>query len=313
MTSASIPRLRSLVLFREGRDHTGNANMPRGLDHIVHAVRDLEAAGELYRRLGFTVGARNRHLWGTHNRNIQFPGCFVELLTMAEPDRLGSDGFSTHFGRFTQSFLAHREGLSHLILESADVAADAEAFRAAGIAASDALYFEREGSRPDGSKVKIAFTVAFARERHAPNIGFAVCQQHHPENFWSPEFQRHSNTASAIAGAVLVAENPADLHIFLTAFTGVRELRATSSGVTAPTPRGAVEVMDPAAFKIHFGVAAPDVSAGARLAAIRFELRDPAALQAALGAGGIASLAHAGATVVPPQTAMGATLVFAGA
>jgi catechol 2,3-dioxygenase-like lactoylglutathione lyase family enzyme len=35
--------------------------MARGLDHIIHAVRDLDAAAELYRRLGFTVGARNRH------------------------------------------------------------------------------------------------------------------------------------------------------------------------------------------------------------------------------------------------------------
>jgi len=35
--------------------------MARGLDHIVHAVRDLDAAADLYRRLGFTVGARNRH------------------------------------------------------------------------------------------------------------------------------------------------------------------------------------------------------------------------------------------------------------
>jgi Glyoxalase-like domain len=35
--------------------------MPHGLDHFVHAVRDLDAAAEFYSRAGFTVGARNRH------------------------------------------------------------------------------------------------------------------------------------------------------------------------------------------------------------------------------------------------------------
>ena len=79
--------------------------MPRGLDHVVHAVGDLEGAAELYRRLGFTVGARNRHSWGTHNHVVQLPGFFIELLTVAEPEKLGSDGFSNLFGRFNQSFL----------------------------------------------------------------------------------------------------------------------------------------------------------------------------------------------------------------
>jgi len=33
--------------------------MARGLDHIVHAVRDLDAAADLYRRFGFTVSPRD--------------------------------------------------------------------------------------------------------------------------------------------------------------------------------------------------------------------------------------------------------------
>jgi catechol 2,3-dioxygenase-like lactoylglutathione lyase family enzyme len=33
--------------------------MPHGLDHIVHAVHDLDAAAEFYASAGFTVGARN--------------------------------------------------------------------------------------------------------------------------------------------------------------------------------------------------------------------------------------------------------------
>ncbi|MGP8122859.1 MAG: VOC family protein, partial [Xanthobacteraceae bacterium] len=44
--------------------------MSRGLDHIVHAVRGLDAAAEFYRRAGFVVGARNRHPWGTHNHIV---------------------------------------------------------------------------------------------------------------------------------------------------------------------------------------------------------------------------------------------------
>src|SRR5215204_7032391 len=99
--------------------------MARGLDHVVHAVHDLDAAADLYRRLGFTVGARNRHAWGTHNRIVQLPGFFIELLTVAEPDKLGNDGFSALFGTVNRIFLKRQEGLSFLILESSDATADA--------------------------------------------------------------------------------------------------------------------------------------------------------------------------------------------
>jgi catechol 2,3-dioxygenase-like lactoylglutathione lyase family enzyme len=284
--------------------------MARGLDHVVHAVRDLDAAAELYRRLGFTVGARNRHAWGTHNHLVQFPGFFIELLTVAEPEKLGTDGFSALFGTFNRVFLKDQEGLSLLLLESADAAADAAMFRASGIAVSDALRFEREGKRPDGTPVKVGFSRAFARDAKAPAIGFAVCQQHFPENFWNPSFQQHANTTTGIESVVMVAENPSDHHIFLSAFTGVRDLQATSSGVTASTPRGDVKVMDPAAFRSHLGTEPPDVAQGARFAALQFRVRDRAALTAALNAGGIAFSSRMGSTVVAPEAAMGATLAF---
>jgi len=284
--------------------------MARGLDHVVHAVRDLDAAADLYRRLGFTVGARNRHSWGTHNRIVQLPGFFIALVTVAEPEKLGTDTFSALFGTFNRVFLQRQEGLSFLMLESADAVADAAAFRAAGIGVTDATGYEREGVRPDGTTVKIAFSNAFARDAKAPDIGFAACQQHYPENFWHPEFQQHANTANSVAGVVLVAENPSDHHIFLSAFTGERELQATSSGVTAPTPRGDIRVMDPAAFQDHFGIVPPDVSRSARLAALRFNVRDQAALHATLTAGRIAFSSHIAGTVIGPETAMGATLVF---
>jgi catechol 2,3-dioxygenase-like lactoylglutathione lyase family enzyme len=283
--------------------------MPRGLDHVVHAVRDLDAAAALYRGLGFTVGARNRHPWGTHNHIVQLPGFFVELLTVAEPEKLGNDGFSTLFGKFNRDFLARREGLSYLMLESRDATADAAQFHAAGIAASEALHFERDATTPDGATVKVGFSLAFARDAGA-DIGFATCQQHHPDNFWNPALQQHPNTVTGVAGAVIVAENPSDHHIFLSAFTGERELLASSSGVAAPTPRGNIAIMDQSAFRNHFGIAAPDIADKARLAALRFHVRRREALAGILEDGRVPHDAHMDQLIVGPEAAMGAVLVF---
>jgi hypothetical protein len=285
--------------------------MARGLDHIVHAVRDLEAAAALYERLGFIVGARNRHPWGTHNRTIQLPGFYIELLTVAEPDKLGADGFSLLFGGFSRDFLQRREGYALLMLESRDAVGDAGLFRDAGIAASDTLRFEREAKRPDGTPVTVGFSLAFARDAAAPDAGFAVCQQHFPENFWNPAFQAHPNTAAGVGGVVLVAENPSDHHIFLSAFAGERELLATSSGITVTTPRGIIQMMDPSAYERHFGVAPPDIGQGARLAALIVSVRDMAAATALLDQANISAMMRMDRLVVGPQTAMGATIVFA--
>jgi hypothetical protein len=274
----------------------------------VHAVHDLDAAGEHYARLGFTVGARNQHPWGTHNRIVQFPGVFIELLTIGEPERIpAARPRSNSFGAFTQRFLARGEGLSMLVLEGKGAAADADAFRAAGIGDFDVFDFAREARRPDGSVVKVAFSLAFAADPKAPDTGFFTCQQHYPENFWNPAFQNHPNTASGIAGVVLVADNPTDHHIFLSAFSGVRDLQATSSGITIETPRGEITVMNPAAFRQHYAVEPPDIARGMRLAAIRFAVRDIGAARSAL-AGSAAE--HMDRLIVGPQAAHGATLVF---
>jgi hypothetical protein len=284
--------------------------MARGLDHVVHAVRDLNAGANAYERLGFTVGARNIHPWGTHNRLVQLPGFFIELLTLAEPDKLGNDGLAQHFGRYNQDFLARHEGLSLVILETRDATAAAAEFAAAGILASDVMRFARESRRPDGSAVQVAFSLVFARDAAAPAMMFAACQHHFPENFWNPAFQAHANKASGIAGVVMVADNPADHHIFLSAFVGERDLAATSNGIVVSTPRGEIAVMATDAFAQHYGIAAPDVSGGPRLAAIRIAVADMGAAVRYLQANGVLAEMRMGRIVVPPSAAMGATLVF---
>lgn len=282
----------------------------RGLDHIVHAVRDLDAAAELYRRMGFAVGARNKHPWGTHNHIVQMPNFFIEVLTLGEPDKLGDDGFSRLFGAFNRDFLARGEGFSLLVLESADAKADEAAFREAGIAQSEAMRFEREGKRPDGSAVKVAFSLVFAADRYAPDNHFCVCQQHYPENFWNPAFQTHANGVTGVAGVVLSAERPGDHARFLSAYAGVAELKGEGATVAADTSRGSIAVMTPSDYRDEFGVAAPPVKQGGRLAALRLAVDDLARTRATVAAGGVGFTTTADRVVVTPESALGATIVF---
>ena len=219
---------------------------PRGLDHLVIGVRDLDAAGELYEKLGFRVGARNRHPWGTENRIVQFPGAFLELITIADEGAIPPHGprrFS--FGAFVRDALAAQgEGLSMLVLESADANADAAAFKAAGIGDFEPFFFERQARRPDGSEVRVAFRLAFAEDRKAPECGFFVCQQLEPQNFWNPAFQQHDNGATGLASAIILAEEPA-LHLdFLAAFTGGAEVLEGNADLVLPLPRGRIDVLD---------------------------------------------------------------------
>ena len=285
--------------------------MPHGFDHIVHAVRDLDAAGEFYRRAGFTVGARNHHPWGTHNRLVQLHNCFIEILEIAEPGKIAPHtARSFSFGAFNRDFLGRRQGFSMLILNSSDAVADANAFAAAGISNSEVFNFSREGKKPDGTPVKLAFSLAFAADPISPNLRFAVCQHHFPENFWDPAFQTHANGATRAPGVVMVADNPSDHHIFLKAFAGLSDLHSSSIGIGARTENGDIEIMQQVAFRDQFGIA-PEVNGeGMTLNALRLEVADLGKAESALKAGGISVERHVGRLVVPADLALGATLIF---
>lgn len=284
--------------------------MPRGLDHIVHAVRDLDAAAEFYRRAGFKVGARNKHPWGTHNHVIQFPGFFIEVLTVAEPEKLVGEGLAKIFGVANRDAIARGDGFSMLILESEDSEADVADFSRLGISASSSLPFSREAKLPDGTTATVGFSLAFARDALSPHTGFATCQQQNPSAFWKPGYQQHPNRASSVLGAVLVADNPTDHHIFLGGFTGVRELHSSSMGVTAPTPRGDVEIIEPVAFRDQFGIAPKADGQGASLKGLRLSVPSIDEVERQLRDGGIASHRHIGRLIVPAEAAFGATLIF---
>ncbi|SHJ17856.1 Glyoxalase-like domain-containing protein [Aureimonas altamirensis DSM 21988] len=270
--------------------------MPRRIDHLVVTVRDLDAAGDFYHRLGFMVGARNRHPWGTENRLVQFRSSFIELITVGTDEGAipphAPGRFS--FGAYVRDALRQRQGLAMLVLDSADAKADAARFAKAGIGDFEPFFFERKGRRPDGSETHVAFTLAFAVDAAAPDAGFFVCQQHYPENFWNPQFQAHPNGGRNIAGVTLAAAHPPAHEAFLAAFTG----GVPQGDGVFPLDGGRIDVVpaeqgDGARFTA-FAVAVPDIDAQADR----------------LGAAGIAFERAGDRLTIPAETAYGVEIRF---
>ena len=284
--------------------------MPHGLDHIVHAVRDLDAAAAFYAGAGFTVGGRNRHPWGTHNRIVQLRNCYIEIVQVAEPEKIAPHGArSFSFGAFNRDFVARSEGFSMLLLNSRGAGADARAFEAARIGGFDVFDFARDGMRPDGSIVKLAFSLAYAADPTSPDVRFAACQHHFPENFWNPAFQVHANGARSVKGVTLVASNPAGHQAFLEAFTGAF-VQSNMTGVIAHTGNGDIEILQPAAYLDEVGNTAGQIGSGMMLKALRMIVDDISQTEALHRRNGLVFSRHAGRIVLAPEAAHGATLIF---
>lgn len=283
--------------------------MPRGIDHLVIAVRDLDAARRSFERLGFTVAPSARHPFGTANAVVQFGSSYLELVSIHDaqlipPARTGA--FS--FAGFNRDFLAKREGMSMLALKSMDAAADQADFEKHGLPVFEVLHFERMATGPDGVDRPVSFSVTFTREPRLKEAGFFTCQHHRPENFWRPEYQTHANGATAVAAAVLVARDPADFHAFMTVFSGKRDMSSTSFGVTFDMGDGAIEIVSPVGYEAWFGERSePDPR---RFLACRIEVADLGKTREVFAANGVAFRERRGALIVPSHAAHGLAVAF---
>lgn len=119
-------------------------------DHVVIAVRDLDAAMQSYRRLGFDVRPGGRHVGlGTENALIRFGLEYLELLSISDQSEARERGV---FPQEILTLLNTREAIVlGYALASTSLSQDAERFRAMGLVREPPFAMQRV--RPDGHQL----------------------------------------------------------------------------------------------------------------------------------------------------------------
>ena len=175
-----------------------------GIDHAVVVVKDLDAAAETWKRLGFTLSPRGTHSakMGSGNYTIMLDPDYIELLgILAETDHNVP----------TRNFLAQRgEGIERIAFTAIDSAAGAEEIRAKGFEPIGPIDFERPVPLPDGTISAARFRVFQWPVAEAPGgLRIFACQHKTRETVWIPELMRHANGAKQLKQALIVTPDPA--------------------------------------------------------------------------------------------------------
>ncbi len=230
----------------------------RRIDHIVHAVTDLDEAAAAYEEQGFVVTPRADHPFGTSNRLVLFagagPGSYLELVAVTRPDRIPPPGEGPSFAATVRDFVTVGPGAAMVVLGSDDPAADRADLEAADLSPYPPFSFTRDAPQPDGSTADVTFDLILLPPP-GPACGVFLCHHRIPERIWHREFLDHPNGANRVAEVVVVG-GPDRTYGF-ERLVGSPPVRRRG-GLAFPLDGGILTVTDPQSFQMRFGVDPPD-------------------------------------------------------
>ena len=273
-----------------------------GIDHVLIGVRDLEAAAERWRRLGFCLTPRGRHIgWGTGNYCIMFQHDYIELLGIIDPAQ-----FTNNLDRF----LAGREGLMGLAFAGSDEGACAEQVKAAGILFDGPKVLKRELELPEGT-VLPEFGLVMLKPEATPALSAFVCVHKTPDLLRQPEWLRHANRATGLVSLTVVVDDPVEtIFGWLPLFGPTRVSTAnlmtvldTGHGHIRFTTREGLAQLYPAMVPL------PDIKTP-WIAAMKISVADKARCRDHLHFANILSFKTGKGCIVPPEEANGVIVEF---
>lgn len=170
-----------------------------GLDHIVIAVADLEAARKIYQRLGFQVTPRGRHTgMSTGNYCVMFGQTYIELLGVVDPSLPVPDFAPKN---------AEDEGATAFVLANDDPDEVLAGLEASGIANGGKMDLKRDLELADQT-VEPEFINIFVPPEHTPAVPVFFCHHLSPElTRHSPGWMLHVNGARMITDLYIVLED----------------------------------------------------------------------------------------------------------
>jgi catechol 2,3-dioxygenase-like lactoylglutathione lyase family enzyme len=273
-----------------------------GADHVVVTVRDLDAAAEQWKRLGFTLSPRGTHspLLGSANYTIMFGEDYLELLGVLH---------DTEHNKATRDFLKTREGIERTAFTTDDAAAGAAELAGRGLKPLGPVHFGRPVDLPGGGTGEAKFNVfRWPLDESPGGMRIFACQHLTRPTVWIPELQKHPNGASRIVRIEILAAEPkaAAEHMGRLIDEPVSSINGAWRVPSGPK-RADFLFYDRDAFAKRYPEAVRAGAASEGAAALVIGTAD---LPAAIKALGTSAVPHDGAVSVPAKAASGVIVSF---
>ncbi|NWH08407.1 MAG: VOC family protein [Alphaproteobacteria bacterium] len=273
-------------------------------DHAVIAVRDLKAASRDFERMGFRLTPEAEHEGiGTANRCIMFPGTYIELLGVTDPQKAST--------RLIAALADRGDGGIGLAYASANADATAAALMDAGLAIDGPA----DLSRPldlDGERNVVRFRNIRLPDLPPASIAQFTCHHVTPELTRARhEWELHANGADGLAEIVLSAEEPSQLRAPYARLFGEARLREAPHGFVVRLENMAIAVMTPVGIETRLTVkGARNQPSPPAIAALSIRVKEVDAAGAMLDAAGPDPIETPHGLILPAGRAHGLALEF---
>jgi catechol 2,3-dioxygenase-like lactoylglutathione lyase family enzyme len=286
--------------------------MAFSLDHVGIAVRDLDRAADLYRRLGFMLAERGYHTRpsatpggapervGTGNHCMMLRHGYLEVIGITDP--------ALYKGRLRDD-LARYEGLQIVALGCDDAKAAVAQLRRNGAKAAEARVLNRPIEERGASGLAAFAIIELMAD--LPEAYFIAIQQLTPDLLWQPHLLDHPNGAQSLKRVTVCVADPAEMAARIGRLLGIATTAEALGSHVVPLGANAIDLVDPAELARRYAGGTPPSLPW--VAGITLGVANPQRASDAARAAGFSSRQSCAGLWLPPEEACGAVLEFVAA